>query len=170
MLDRDRCILFDWGDTLMRDFPEFSGPMSTWPHVEAIPHASDVLARLHDAWVVGLATNAADSDETDIWAALRRVGLDAWIDKIYCFRSVGQPKSSPAFFDHILNDLRIGPENVIVVGNDFKADVLRANRAGIRAVWFNEHTRETKVGEMHATVHSLDGLPSVLEKLALFGG
>ena len=165
MPDKRRCILFDWGDTLMRDFSEFSGPMSTWPRVEAIPHASDVLVRLHDAWVVGLATNAADSDEADIWAALRRVGLDAWIDSIYCFRSVGHPKSSPAFFEHILNDLRVDRENVIVVGNDFKTDVLGANRAGIRAVWLNEQTGETKVGEMHTTIHSLDGLPSMLERL-----
>ncbi|MBW6469119.1 MAG: hypothetical protein K0B85_08190 [Coriobacteriia bacterium] len=29
------CVLFDWGDTLMVDCPEYSGPMRAWPHVEA---------------------------------------------------------------------------------------------------------------------------------------
>ena len=24
------CLLFDWGDTLMRDFKEFDGPMKDW--------------------------------------------------------------------------------------------------------------------------------------------
>ena len=40
-----RCVLFDWGDTLMRDFPEFSGPMASWSHVEALPNVKEVLER-----------------------------------------------------------------------------------------------------------------------------
>ncbi|MDF1543365.1 MAG: hypothetical protein P1P71_09650 [Anaerosomatales bacterium] len=32
------CVLFDWGDMLMIDYPEYSGPMRTWPHVEAEAH------------------------------------------------------------------------------------------------------------------------------------
>jgi len=31
-----RALIFDWGDTVMRVFPEFSGPMAHWPRVEAV--------------------------------------------------------------------------------------------------------------------------------------
>lgn len=41
-----RCVLLDWGDTLMRDFPEFSGPMAAWHHVEAVPNVREVLVEL----------------------------------------------------------------------------------------------------------------------------
>lgn len=33
-------------DTLMRDFPESSGPMAAWSHVEAVPNVKEALAQL----------------------------------------------------------------------------------------------------------------------------
>ena len=80
------CILFDWGDTLMRDFREFSGPMASWPEVRALPGAGEVLSALRPHWRLALATNAADSSEAEIRDALERVDLSPLIDKVYCFR------------------------------------------------------------------------------------
>ena len=39
--------LFDWGDTLMVDFPNASGKMCDWVTVEAIIGANDTLASCH---------------------------------------------------------------------------------------------------------------------------
>ena len=69
-------IVFDWGDTLMRVWPDCDGPMVTWPRVEALPHVEDTLTQLHANWCMALATNAAASEEDEIWQALARVGLD----------------------------------------------------------------------------------------------
>ena len=77
------CLLFDWGDTLMRDFNGFNGPMKDWPRLEVLPGAAEILAALHPDWNLALATNAEASDETDIRAALQRVDLDQWIDNVY---------------------------------------------------------------------------------------
>ncbi|NLE77029.1 MAG: HAD family hydrolase, partial [Chloroflexi bacterium] len=41
-----QAILFDWGDTLMQDFPQFPGPMAQWPRVAAMPGALEALAAL----------------------------------------------------------------------------------------------------------------------------
>ena len=131
-------ILFDWGDTLMRVFPEYTGPMKDWPRLEAVPGAVDMLDGLHEDWILALATNAADSDEADIRAALRRVDLERRLDKVYCFKTIGYRKPSPEFFDFILKDLGLPAERVIMVGDDLEADVLGARRAGLRAVWFNQ--------------------------------
>jgi FMN phosphatase YigB (HAD superfamily) len=50
-----------------------------------------------------------------------------------------------------------------MVGDNFEADVLGANRSGIRAVWFNEQGDETRTGEMYQTIHDLRSLPQALE-------
>ena len=81
-----RCVLFDWGDTLMRDFPDFTGPMAAWTHVEAIPNVRQVLVELQPQWTLALATNSIDSDEAAIWKALARVGLHSLLDKVFCFQ------------------------------------------------------------------------------------
>ena len=165
------CLLFDWGGTLMRDFPQFDGPMFTWPRVEAIPHVAEVLAALRPSWVLALATTAEASDETDIRRALARVGLDALLDKIYCYRRIGYKKPSPEFFAYILNDLGMGPERVVMVGDDFEMDVLGANRCGISAIWFNERApQERRIGKMYRTINDFAALPGELEALLSANG
>jgi len=159
------CILFDWGDTLMRDFPEFSGPMIEWPRVEPVEHASDALAGLHKTWMLALATNAVDSNEEEIWAALARVELNRFFDRVYCFRKIGHKKPSPEFFGYILNDLGLDRSSVFMVGDDFDTDVIGAIRCGIRAVWYNEQSTEVRKAEMYQTIHDLRSLPEALNTL-----
>jgi putative hydrolase of the HAD superfamily len=157
------CILFDWGDTLMRDFTSFDGPMKDWPTVEAVPGAAETLAVLHPDWTLALATNAEASDEDDIWAALRRVGLDRWLDKAYCFKMIRHKKPSPEFFQYILDDLYLTPDRVVMVGDSYENDVLGANRSGLRAIWFNWQTTEVRENEMQRTIHELGAIPGILK-------
>ncbi len=156
------CILFDWGDTLMRDFKEFNGPMKDWPHVEAVPGAAEILATLHTGWILAIATNADVSNVQDIRAALKRVNLDQWLDKIYCFKTIGHNKPSLEFYRYILDDLKLSSRTIFMVGDHYEADVLGANRCGIRAVWFNDRDDENRQAEMVRTIHRLSDLPVIL--------
>ena len=158
----NRCVLFDWGGTLMKDLPGFTGLMAGWPRVERIEGAPEVLAELHKTWILALATNAVNSSEEQIWAALRRVSLDCFLDKVYCFRTSGQKKPSSEFFAYVLNDLCLEPSSVFMVGDDFESDILGAVRCGIRSIWFNEQSDEKREAGMYRTVHDLKSLPEVL--------
>jgi putative hydrolase of the HAD superfamily len=157
------CILFDWGDTLMRDFKEFNGPMKDWPRVEAVPGAAELLACLHTDWILAIATNADVSTEADIRSALQRVNLERWLDKIYCYKKIGHKKPSPEFFTYILNDLKLTPKQVIMVGDNYETDVLGANRSSLRAVWFNERSQEAHTEDMVRTIHQLGELPAIID-------
>jgi putative hydrolase of the HAD superfamily len=156
------CILFDWGDTLMRDHKEFSGPMKDWPFVETIPGAAETLVILHTNWTLAIATNADISNEEDIRAALKRVDLDQWLDKIYCFKKIGHNKPSLEFYQYILDDLKLTPHSIFMVGDNYEADVLGANRCGIRAIWFNSQNDDNRKAEKVRTIHRLSDLPLVL--------
>lgn len=57
-----RLIIFDWGDTLMRDYPEKAGPMYVWDHVECIEGVPELIAYLHGRYTLCVATNAGVSD------------------------------------------------------------------------------------------------------------
>lgn len=161
---QSRCLLFDWGDTLMRVL-EYSGPMASWPRVEAVPHVVEVLTELHPQWQTALATNAEDSDQAKIRAALGRVGLDALLDKVYGFRTIGHRKPAPRFYEHIADDLGLDGTRLVMVGDDFEADVLGANQAGLYAIWFNERSREELTGRWYRTIHDFRQLPAALDAL-----
>jgi FMN hydrolase / 5-amino-6-(5-phospho-D-ribitylamino)uracil phosphatase len=164
MMDRHAkgCILFDWGDTLMRVFPVFTGPMKDWPRVEAVTGAAEMLSALHTDWTLAIATNAADSTEEDIRLALRRVDLDRWLDRVYCFKKIGFKKPSPEFYGYILKDMGLSAERVVMVGDDHENDVLGAVRCGLRAMWFNERDGKEDNEGMIRTIHQLSELTHIL--------
>ena len=164
-MKESRCLLFDWGDTLMRVMPGFEGPMFTWPRVEVVPGVEEALQELQDEWTLALATNAVDSQERDIWRALERAGLEDLIDRVYCFRTIGHRKPAPEYFDHILSNLGMERDHVVMVGDTFEADVLGANRSGICAIWFNERGDEERTSEMIRTIHNMSDLPEALASL-----
>ena len=162
---KSQCLLLDWGGTVMRVFPEFEGPMSTWPRVELVDGIEEALAILRPDWTIALATNAADSREREIWTALSRAGVEHQIDRVFCVRGVGHRKSEPEYFQYVLADLGIEAKDAVMVGDDFETDVASANRAGIRAIWFHENGADRPTGEMHRTIHDLRELPQALELL-----
>lgn len=162
----DRALLFDWGNTLMEDIPGFSGPMANWPRVAVIPGVPETLSVLQSSWRLTMATNAADSDEPDIRAALRRAALDPLIEEIYCFRRLGCKKPSPEFFQVVLADLGLPAGRVVMVGDSLEGDVLGAVRAGLRAVWFHPAGLETVGTPQIRTLRDFRTLPALLAEIA----
>ena len=75
--------LFDWGDTLMVDFPNEKGPMYLLENVAAVEGAVEVLEKLSKEANCHVATNANDSNKVHIQKALKRVGLNKYIKEIY---------------------------------------------------------------------------------------
>jgi FMN phosphatase YigB (HAD superfamily) len=158
-------ILFDWGDTVMRDDPEQTTPMVEWETVEVIDGIADVLAYLHSSGrQIGLATSADVSDETQIRGALARVGLDRFFSYIYCFKTTNLQKGD-AFYRHILSDLNISHSDALMVGDHFEKDVKVPNRMGIFAMWFNPRSDEEHSNELHLTVHAMPEVRTFFESL-----
>jgi len=163
---RDRqCVLFDWGDTVMHVFPEFSGSMEDWPRVEAIEGVREAIQDTRRDALVCLATNAADSGEHAIRGALARVELEDLFDRIFCFEVVGFRKPSPSFYGTIVEQLEVDPDRVFMVGDDFQADVQGATAVGIKSVWFNRTSSDELSDTLFTTIHSFDRLREALGKL-----
>jgi len=148
-------VLFDWGDTTMRDDPASTVPMVEWETVQVVEGVADVLAYLHASGRrIVLATSASISNENQIRGALARGGVDSYFSRIYCFKNTHLPKGKD-FYRHILNDLDIPAADALMVGDGFEKDVLVPNSLGMFAVWFNPRTGETRIGDLYVTVHSM---------------
>lgn len=131
--------LFDWGDTLMVDFPDVSGKMCDWEVVEAVSGAKAALKALSKQSQIYIATGAADSTELDIKRAFERVGLSQFISGYFCKTNLGLPKGTPEFFNAILDTLKVSSVNVAMVGDNFDKDIKPAISVGIQAFWFTDN-------------------------------
>jgi putative hydrolase of the HAD superfamily len=141
-----RHYLFDWGDTLMADLPGYVGPMHQWPTVKVIEGASNCLSSLSQNASCHLATDARDSDVEDIARALRRGGIDQFIEQIFCYRRIGCSKSEAAFYKHIVRELDVELSEIVMIGDSIESDVKVPQSIGMDAIWYNPELLEVPVG------------------------
>ncbi|WP_370278742.1 HAD family hydrolase [Pontibacterium sp.] len=127
--------LFDWGDTLMVDFPGVPGKMCDWEVVEAVDGAKEALSYLSHHAKVYIATGAADSSEADIVRAFERVGLSQYITGYFCQANLGVAKGTPEFLPAIIDQLGIQKEHIAMVGDSLVKDIQPALAAGIKPIW-----------------------------------
>ena len=132
-----KIYLFDWGGTIMREFPNETGPMVGWTRVEIMPHADEMLRALSKKADCYLATNARDSTKEEIAGALRRVGLDEYFKDIFCFRELGSAKPSSDYFDKICSKLGVDKSSIIMVGDHLQQDVIGVMEQGIKAILYD---------------------------------
>jgi FMN phosphatase YigB (HAD superfamily) len=142
-----RTYLFDWGNTLMVDFPGSTGKMRYWDRVEAVQGAVEVLEELSRDGAIYIATSAADSKEEDISAAFQMAGLDRFISGYFCKANLGVEKGTEEFFEAILKKLDCSPEQVVMVGDSMEKDILPAMDTGIQAVFFSPLREKKETGE-----------------------
>lgn len=134
-------FLFDWGDTIMKDFPNRRGAMYTWRKVEAVHNAEKTLRELSKVADCYLATNAKDSDKEDIIKALRRVGLQSFFKDVFCYQMIGCFKPSESYFKRVIEILNVPRQNVIMVGDSLENDIMGALDFGIEAILFDPYDK-----------------------------
>jgi len=138
--------LFDWGDTLMIDYPNEAGKMCDWPVVEAVAGAKETLAALSLHAKIYVATGAADSTEMEIKSAFERVGLSEFISGYFCKANVGLSKGSVDFMLAIIATLNQPVTDIAMIGDNYEKDIEPALAAGINPVWLsnNDHASAPK--------------------------
>lgn len=139
--------LFDWGDTLMVDFPSAQGKMCEWKTVQAVDGAYELLSKLANHAVIYIATGAAQSSESEIEQAFARVGLSQFISGYFCKANLGIAKGDPEFLPAILSKInadKIKSDNsaIFMVGDSLTKDVIPALNAGIQSIWFKRNSTE----------------------------
>jgi len=128
--------LFDWGDTLMVDFPKYCGKMCDWEEVEAVSGAKNTLKYLSQSSKIYVATGASESSEEEIKSAFKKVELDEYISGYFCKANLGIEKGSVAFFKKIIEKLDVPFTDVMMVGDSLSRDIEPALQLGINVAWF----------------------------------
>lgn len=157
-----KTVLFDWGNTLMVDFPEAQGKMCDWETVQEVSGARALLVDLSKTHQLYVATNAGDSSKDDIIHAFERVGLSQYISGYFCKASIGFSKFEPGFYPAIISQLGVEPQDITMVGDTLEKDIYPALEAGLQAVWLNAEGVELK--SEHPSIIQVQSLSELWEK------
>ncbi|OIP03815.1 MAG: hypothetical protein AUJ97_03815 [Bacteroidetes bacterium CG2_30_32_10] len=157
-----KAIIFDWGDTLMRDFKQYSGPMAYWEKVELIEGAEHLLKSLSQNYVLCVATNAGDSDTSLMIKALERGNIHHYFKYFFSSKDLGYSKPNPLFFKTIASYMNFAPQECMMIGNDYNKDIEGALSIGMKAIHFNETQSIVNNSKADYTVFKLKEIISIL--------
>ncbi|OEF88370.1 HAD family hydrolase [Vibrio splendidus] len=155
-------VLFDWGNTLMVDFPDAQGKMCDWETVQEVSGARVLLAELSKNHQVYVATNAGDLTEQDIIQAFERVGLSQYLSGYFCKASLGVSKYDSDFYPAIITQLGVQAQDVTMIGDTLEKDIYAALASGLHVVWLN--TEGTVLKSEHPNIVQVQSLSELLEK------
>jgi len=154
-----KALIFDWGDTIMRDFPEKEGPMYLWDHVEWIPGAEKALKQLQDKFIMVAATNAGQSDTQAMIKALKRVGATRYLRYFFSSKDLGYEKPDVRFFYTITIHIGILPSECVMIGNLYEKDIIGARQCGMSTILFNEMNIEGSFPLADKVIANMKDLP-----------
>ncbi len=160
-----QALVFDWGDTIMRDYPENPGPMSEWEHVEWIPGAEKALQELSDKYIMVIATNAGHSNTEAMIAALKRVGADQYFRHFFSSKDLKYVKPDVRFFETIAQKINMLPQHCVMIGNLYEKDIVGAKQCGMSTVLFNEKKEIRDFVMADAVIHDMFDLPEAIKLL-----
>jgi len=158
-------IVFDWGDTLMRDL-SFPGAMKNWPEVFIIPDIDTALYDLQKDFNLYVGSNAGDSVSADIEKALDRVGILHYFKKVFSSKDIGYEKPHPKFFESIRLEIGCKSEELLMVGNSCRKDIDGAKRDEWFTIWFNEnHEYNESCKFADASIYHMSQLAELINEI-----
>lgn len=129
---------------------------------QPVPGALELLQALRPHYRIGIITNNRTAEQAD---KLRFLQMTALVDALITSEDVGVPKPDPRIFQAALQQLDARPEETVLVGDNWHADVLGALAVGIRPLWLNRSGATRPLAEV-AEITSLEPLGEVLAKIA----
>jgi HAD superfamily hydrolase (TIGR01549 family) len=128
-----------------------------------VPGAVELVSAIKDAGLgfVVVTNNLIEEQRLK----LERCGLTTLVDHLVTSEESGYAKPHSGIFSHALQRVDASADEAVMFGDSWEVDVLGAQAAGIRAVWFNRFrtpTPDSRVEELH----SLEPATAALQMLA----
>jgi HAD superfamily hydrolase (TIGR01549 family) len=133
-----------------------------YPRIEApVRDARQVIERLSARYVLGIVSNGMPDTQ---YQKLETLGIGHWFGCVLLSGEIGIEKPDPQIFWRAADCLGVVPQACMHVGDTYEADVVGAQRAGMRACWYNPQARARPEGyprpalELHALAELLVSL------------
>jgi putative hydrolase of the HAD superfamily len=125
------------------DFPSLEAAAAAYREAylrarRAVPGALALLRALRSHGAIGVISNNLAEEQR---GKLEACGLRDLVDVLVVSEEAGVAKPDPEIFRRALRRAGSRPEDAVMIGDSWSADILGARAAGIRAVWYNSQAR-----------------------------
>lgn len=143
---------------------------TTESHWQLAPDAINVLEQLRqDGYRLGLISNAANAENAN--RLIERFSLQGYFEVILISAVEKIRKPDNRIYARALNLMDVPAAQAVMVGDTLTADILGAQKAGLRAVWITtraDHPENVRMRDRitpDAVIQTLSELPRALQQL-----
>lgn len=130
---------------------------------QAVRGAVQVLETLHRHGPIAVVSNNVLAEQVDKAAVC---GIDRHVDALVISEEVGVMKPDPEIFRIALDRIGARPEEAIMVGDSWDADIAGARAAGIRAIWYNPLRRSCpEPALISAEIHAWEPTAEIVARI-----
>lgn len=139
--------------------------LAEWPkQTSFFPETPAVLEALRGRYRLGVVTNFMDGPTARI--VFDALGYRGIFDSLIVSAEVGYMKPSPVVFERALGELGSKPENTVMVGDSYDADVVGAHAAGMKSVFIDlDGAPEPHLRACDAVIKRIGAFPEALSRL-----
>ncbi|MCM1290835.1 MAG: HAD family hydrolase [Prevotella sp.] len=123
-----------------------------------VTSAAKVLKKLHEKYPLALVSNFYGNLHT----VLKDFNIDTLFDVIVESATAGVRKPDPKIFRMAVTRLRIPAEDILVIGDSVKKDILPAKEIGCKTAWLESTQWETTPIELPQGTYRLPSLASLI--------
>lgn len=132
-------------------------------HTHLLPNTKETLKALDDlGYHMHIITNGFKEIQ-DI--KLTKSDIKFYFNAVICSEDVGRQKPAPEVFAHALDVTGAQKNESVMIGDNYLADVIGAERFGMSAVLYDPH-REHREGTHEWHIHDLAQIPELLPWIA----
>jgi putative hydrolase of the HAD superfamily len=136
-----------------------------WPEqTEYFPGVPDMLATLKESYKLGIITNYMDGPTCR--EVFEKLGYNEIFDSMVVSEELGYVKPAQVLFETALKETGSKPENSVMVGDTYAADVVGGNLAGMKTVLVDIYnTQQEHYGDASVVIKNINEFPDALSRL-----
>jgi len=112
---------------------------------------------------LGIVSNGADDENT--YTLIDKANVRSYFEYIISSAAFGKRKPHPGIFHAALDHFQVPPEQAVMIGDTFDADIVGARQVGMNSIWVTRRVQKTVTRHEirpNAVVSTLSEIPALL--------
>lgn len=130
-----------------------------YDEIEMVDGIEDLLLYLSDKYKIFTASNGIFKMQEN---RLKKSNLDKYFDKIFVPDKIGFEKPDKKFFQKIMDLTKFSNDDLIMIGDSIKSDIIGAKNSKIKSIYFNKEDKKISDKNFTYQVKNLSEIKKIL--------
>ena len=130
-----------------------------YDEIEIVDEIENLLSYLSNKYQIFAASNGVYDMQVN---RIKKSNLDKYFDEIFVSDKIGFEKPDKRFFQKIMNITKFSNDDLIMIGDSIKSDIIGAKNSNIKSIYFNKENKKNSDENFTYQVKNLSEIKKIL--------